>query len=183
MMRRLSSGRFLTRAWDRFKRPVLSVYLIVLRRSVGAEGLSFVDETIDAGYATYRTLARVHVLVDSLFPVQVGRGSVPISNTPHFSFVKAHLGHEGAGWNKDDWKKYVTHESDSNSAAVSQRQERFEKLMDEIRKNPADVNLLVAINPGLRGFEIVDGFHRAAIVAACLPGARVSCSVVSHIVA
>ena len=77
----------------------------------------------------------------------------------------------------------MTHESHSNSAAVSQRQERFEKLIDEIRKNPADVNLLVAINPGLRGFEIVDGFHRAAIVAGCLPGARVSCSVVSHIVA
>lgn len=172
----------LVRSWGRVKRPVLSVYLAAFSRLLRAESLQFVDETIDAGYASYRTLARVHVSVDSLFPVQVGRGPVPISNTPHFSFVKAHLGHEGAGWNKDDWKKYMTHEFASNSATVAQRQERFEKLIDEIRKNPADVNLLVAINPRLRLFEIVDGFHRAAIVAACLPGARVSCSVVSHVV-
>ena len=84
MQRRLMSGCFLTRAWDRVKRPVLSVYLTVLRRSLGAESLRFVDETIDAGYATYRTLATVRVPVESLFPVQVGRGPVPISSTPHF---------------------------------------------------------------------------------------------------
>ena len=105
MQRRLMSDLFLARAWGRVKRPVLSVYLAVLRRSLGAESLRFVDETIDDGYATYRTLAILDVPIESLFPVQVGRGPVPISSTPHFSFVKAHLGHEGAGWNKNDWKK------------------------------------------------------------------------------
>ena len=77
----------------------------------------------------------------------------------------------------------MTHESASNVAAVAQRQERFERLIEEIRDDPANVHLLVAINPSLRGFEIVDGFHRAAIAAACQPGARVFCGVVSHIVA
>ena len=97
--------------------------------------------------------------------------------------MKSHLGHGGAGWNKDDWKRYMTHESASNVAAVAQRQERFERLIEEITDDSDDVHLLVAINPILRGFEIVDGFHRAAIVASCQPGARVFCSVVSHIVA
>jgi len=175
--------RLLARAWTLTKRPILKVYLGVFRGILSAEALLFVDETIDAGYATYRTLASVRVPVESLFPVQPGHGPIPIQRTPHYSFVRAHLGHGGAAWNKDDWKKYMTHESASSSAAVVQRQERFEKLIDEIRKNPADVNLLVAINSSLRGFEFVDGFHRAAIVAACRPGARVSCSVVSHIVA
>jgi len=97
--------------------------------------------------------------------------------------VKAHLGHEGAGWNKNDWKKYMTQESASSVSAVAQRQGRFERLIDEIREMSADVHLLVAINPSLRGFEIVDGFHRAAILAACRPKSTVSCSLVSHIVA
>jgi hypothetical protein len=148
-----------------------------------AEGLRFVDETVDAGYATYRTLATVRVPVESLFPVQVGRGPVPISETPHFSFVKAHVGHQGADWNKNDWMSYMAHESASPAAAIAKRQARFEKLIDEIGQTPADVHLLVAVNPRVRGFEIVDGFHRAAIVAVCRPGTRVSCSVVSHIVA
>ena len=77
----------------------------------------------------------------------------------------------------------MTHESASNVTAVAQRQERFEGLIEEMRDDSDDLHLLVAINPRLRGFEIVDGFHRAAIVAACQPGSRVSCSVVSHIVA
>ena len=132
MGRRLVSGLFLTRAWELFKRPVLSVYLNILLRSLGAESLRFVDETIDAGYATYRTLATLRVPVESLFPVQVGRGPVPISSTPHFSFVRGHLGHEGAGWNKGDWNRYMTHEPASNVAAVAQRQERFERLIEAI---------------------------------------------------
>jgi hypothetical protein len=146
--------RLLARAWTLTKRPILKVYLGVFRGTLCAEALVFVDETIDAGYATYRTLATVRVPVESLFTVQLGHGPIPIDRTPHYSFVRAHLGHEGAGWNRNDWKKYMTHDS----AAVAQRQERFEKLIDEIRKDPADVNLLVAINPSLRGFEIVDGF-------------------------
>jgi hypothetical protein len=147
------------------------------------QNLRFVDETIDAGYATYRTLAKVRVPVELLFPVQVGRGPVPLSSTPHFSFVRAHLGHRGGDWNKTVWKRYMTNDSFSSPATVSRRQARFEKLIEEIRDNPADVHLLVALNPRIRGFEIVDGFHRAAIVAACHPGSRVECSVVSHIVA
>ena len=75
----------------------------------------------------------------------------------------------------------MTHESASNVAAVPHRQERLERLIEEIGDESDDVYLLVAIHPSLRGFEIVDGFHRAAIVAACQPGARVFCSVVSHI--
>jgi len=96
---------FLARAWGRVKRPVLTFYLAAFSRLLRVESLQFVDETIDAGYATYRTLAIVRVPAESLFPVQVGCGPVPISSTPHFSFVRAHLGHEGAGWNKDDWKR------------------------------------------------------------------------------
>ena len=77
----------------------------------------------------------------------------------------------------------MTQESSSGVSAVAQRQGRFERLIDEIREKPADVHLLVALNPRLRGFEIVDGFHRAAILAACKPASTVSCSLVSHIVA
>ena len=149
-------------------------------RWLGAERRRFVDEKVDAEDPTYRLLAIVCVPVESLFPVQVRRGPVPISSTPLFSFVKAHLGHEGAAWNKNDWKKYMTQESASSVSAVAQRQGRFERLIDEIREMPADVHLLVALNPRLRGFEIVDGFHRAAILAACKPGSTVSCSLVSH---
>ncbi len=175
--------RLLATAWDRVKRPVLSGYLAVFGSWLRAEGLRFVDETVDAGYATYRTLATVRVPVESLFPVQVGRGPVHISETPHFSFVKAHVGHQGADWNKNDWMSYTAQESASPGPAIAKRQARFEKLIDEIGQTPSDVHLLVAVNPRLRGFEMVDGFHRAAIVAVCQPGTRVSCSVVSHIVA
>ena len=97
--------------------------------------------------------------------------------------MKAHLGHEGAGSNKNDWKKYMTDESSSPPSSLAPRQKRFEKLIDQINDNPDDVHLLVALNPRLRGFEIVDGFHRAAILAVCRPGSTVSCSLVSHIVA
>ena len=139
-------------------------------RWLGAERRRFVDEKVDAEDPTYRLLAIVCVPVESLFPVQVRRGPVPISSTPLFSFVKAHLGHEGAAWNKNDWKKYMAHESASSVSAIAQRQGRFERLIDES----------IALNSRLRGFEVVDGFHRAAILAACKPGSTVSCSLVSH---
>ena len=77
----------------------------------------------------------------------------------------------------------MTQESASSVSAVAQRQGRFEKLIDQISDNPDDVHLLVALNPRLRGFQIVDGFHRAAILAACKPGSTVWCSLVSHVVA
>jgi hypothetical protein len=145
--------------------------------------VSFVDGIVDAGYATYRTLATFNVSIESLFPVQLGRGPVPLASTPHFSFVKAHLGDDVQEWSKQDWKNYMTDQSAFAQAVVARRQERFEKLIEEISGNPHDVHLLVALKPGLRGFLIVDGFHRAAIVAACLPQSTVSCSLVSHIVA
>ena len=179
----MTPNSFLVRSWGRVKRPVLSVYLVAFSRLLRAKSLQFVDETVDAGYATYHSLALVSCSRGVFFPVQIGRGPVPISSTPHFSFVKAHLGHEGAGWNKNDWKKYMTQESAPSVSAVAQRQGRFEKLIDQISDNPDDVHLLVALNPRLRGFEIVDGFHRAAILAVCRPGSTVSCSLVSHIVA
>ena len=77
----------------------------------------------------------------------------------------------------------MTDESSPPPVSLVLREERFERLIDEIREKPADVHLLVALNPRLRGFEIVDGFHRAAILAVCRPEATVSCSLVSHIVA
>ena len=110
---------FVTALWESIKRPVLALSLVVFQRWLGAERVHFVDDYIDAGYATYRTLATVRVPVETLFPVQVGRGPVPISSTPHFSFVRAHLGHEGAGWNKNDWKKYMTQGSASSVSAVA----------------------------------------------------------------
>ena len=87
------SGRFLTRAWGSSKRPVLAISLVIFDRWLGAERLRFVDDQIDAGYASYRALAIRDVPIESLFPVQLGRGPVQITSTPHFSFVKAHLGH------------------------------------------------------------------------------------------
>jgi hypothetical protein len=175
--------RLLVRLWKITKRPVLTLTLRILYRWLGAERVRFVDDRIDAGYATYRTLAILDVSIESLFPVQLGLGPVPIISTPHFSFVKAHLGHEGERWSKDGWKDYMINESTSDPGSLEPRQERFEKLIDQISDNPHDVHLLVALNPRLRGFEIVDGFHRSAIVAACKPGSTVSCSLVSHIVA
>lgn len=175
--------RLLVRLWEITKRPVLTLTLRILYRWLGAERVRFVDDRIDAGYATYRTLAILDVSIESLFPVQLSLGPVPIISTPHFSFVKAHLGHEGERWSKDGWKDYMINESTSAPSSLEPRQERFEKLIDQISDNPNDVHLLVALNPRLRGFEIVDGFHRAAIVAACKPGSTVSCSLVSHIVA
>ena len=177
------SGRFLTRAWGSIKRPVLAISLVVFHRWLGVEHLRFVDDRIDAGYSTYRTLAILDVPIESLFPVQLGRGPVPLTSSPHFSFVKAHLGHQNEAWSKDDGKDYMTNESSSPPGSVAPRQERFEELIDQISDNPDDVHLLVALNPRLRGFEIVDGFHRAAILAACRPGSTVSCSLVSLIVA
>lgn len=85
-------------------------------------------------------------------------------------------------WSKDGWKDYITKAS-SPPGSVESRQERFERRIDHISDKPNDVHLLVALNRRLRGFEIVDGFHRAAILAACKPGSTVSCSLVSHIVA
>ena len=175
--------RLLVRLWKITKRPVLTLTLRILYRWLGAERARFVDDRIDAGYATYRTLAILDVSIESLFPVQLGLGPVPIISTPHFSFVKAHLGHKGERWSKDGWKDYMINESTSAPGSLEPRQERFEKLIDQISDNSNDVHLLVALNPRLRGFEIVDGFHRAAIVAACKPGSTVSCSLVSHIVA
>ena len=110
------------------------------------------------GYATYRTLANLDVSIESLFPVQLGLGPVPIASTPHLSFVKAHLGHQGEVWSKDGWKDYMINESSSPPGSVEPRQERFERLIDHISDNPNDVHLLVALNPRLRGFEIVDDF-------------------------
>ena len=78
------SGRFLTRAWGSIKRPVLAVSLDVFLRWLDAESLRFVDDQIDAGYATYRTLAILDVPIKSLFPVPLGRGPGSISSTPHF---------------------------------------------------------------------------------------------------
>ena len=175
--------RLLVRVWNVTKRPVLALTLRILHRWLGAQRLRFVDDQIDAGYATYRTLAILDVSIESLFPVQLGLGPVPIISTPHFSFVKAHLRHQGQVWSKDSWKDYMINESASPPGSVEPRQERFERLVDHISDNPNDVHLLVALNPRLRGFEIVDGFHRAAILAACKPGSTVSCSLVSHIVA
>ena len=89
--------RFVTAVWDSIKRPVLALSLVIFHRWLGAESVRFMDDQIDAGYATYRTLAILDVSIESLFPVPLGLGPVPIISTPHFSFVKAHLGHQGRG--------------------------------------------------------------------------------------
>ena len=175
--------RFVTAVWDSTKRPVLALSLVVFYRWLGAERMRFVDDQIDVCYATYRTLAILDVSIESVFPVQLGLGPVPITSTPQFSFVKAHLGHQDEVWSKDGWKEYLINESSSSPGSVEPRQERFERLIDHISDKPNDVHFLVALNPRLWGFEIVDGFHRAAILAACKPRSTVSCSLVSHIVA
>ena len=107
--------RFVTAVWDSTKRPVLALSLVVFYRWLGAERVRFVDDRIDAGYATYRTLANLDVSIESLFPVQLGLGPVPITSTPHFSFVKAHLGHQGEVWSKGGWKDYMINESSFSS--------------------------------------------------------------------
>ena len=53
--------RFVTAVWESIKRPVLALSLVVFHRWLGAERLRFVDDQIDAGYATYRTLAILDV--------------------------------------------------------------------------------------------------------------------------
>ena len=174
--------RLLSRAWDSYKRPILRAFLRVFRNRLSAEDLRFVDGLTVVGSPTYRTLATVRVPVESLFPIHEGQGPVAMSSTPHFSFVKAHLGYGGGDWNKIGWKRYMTDGSSLGSFPGPGRQKRFENLIEDIRDSPVDVHLLVALNPRFRGFEIVDGFHRAAIVSVCHPGTRVSCSVVSHIV-
>lgn len=179
----LTFERLSARAWNQTKRPVLAAFLWVFRKRLGAQDLRFADETIDAGYATYRTLATVRVPVTSLFPVQVGRGPVPLITTPHFSFVQAHLKEESGSWEKESWRSYTNQASPSSPSTEAKRQQRFEILIDRIKEDPEEVHILVAINPRLRGFEIVDGFHRAAIMAVCHPHKKVLCSVVSHIVA
>ena len=106
---------FLTTAWDRIKCPVLALCLVVFYRSLVAERVRFVDDRIDAGYATYRTLAIFDVSIESLFPVQLGLGPVPITITPHFSFVKAHLGHQGEVWSRDGGNEYMMKKSSFSS--------------------------------------------------------------------
>ena len=59
--------RFVTAAWESIKRPVLALSLVVFHRWLGAEHLRFVDDEIDAGYATYRTLAILDVPIESFF--------------------------------------------------------------------------------------------------------------------
>lgn len=61
--------RFLTAVWDSTKRPVLALSLVVFYRWLGAERVRFVDDQIDVGYATYRTLANLDVSIESVFPV------------------------------------------------------------------------------------------------------------------
>jgi hypothetical protein len=56
-------------------------------------------------------------------------------------------------------------------------------LVDSVASDPSDVALLVAINPRLRGLEVVDGFHRLAAHAAAWPARPITCHVVSEIVA
>ncbi len=56
--------RLLARAGTRTHRPILRAYLSVLRAISSAEALLLVEETIDAGYAAYRTLAKVRVPVE-----------------------------------------------------------------------------------------------------------------------
>lgn len=99
--------RFVTAVSDSTNRPILALSLVVFYRWLGTERVRFVDDQIDAGYATYRTLANLDVSIESLFPVQLGLGPVPITSTPHSSFVKAHLGHQGGLWSKDGWKDYM----------------------------------------------------------------------------
>ena len=95
--------RYVTAVWESIKRPGLALSLVVFPRWLGAERLRVVDDQIDAGYATYRTLAILDVPIESLFPVQLGRGPVPLTSSPHFSFDKAHLGPQNEVWSKDHW--------------------------------------------------------------------------------
>lgn len=76
--------RLLVGVWNITKRSVLTLTLRILHRWLGAQRLRFVDDQVDAGYATYRTLAILDVSIGSLFPVHRGLGPVPIAHTPHF---------------------------------------------------------------------------------------------------
>ena len=68
--------------WNRTKRPILRTLLVVSHYFFRGEGLRFEDRRINAGYATYRTVASLTVLPQSLFAVQVGQGVVPVMTTP-----------------------------------------------------------------------------------------------------
>jgi hypothetical protein len=149
----------------------------------GGKELTFDTKIVDAGYATYRTVSTIAVPLSSLFPNHFERGPILITDSPHYSFAKAHLEGDSDEWRKSEWRDYIAKQNRYTPEELRKRESRFEGVIESASESPARVRILVAINPKLKGLQVVDGFHRLSAVAACGTATHLSCDVVSEIIA
>jgi hypothetical protein len=97
---------------------------------------------------------------------------VDLDETPHYQFVKARLRADEVG---SEWEEYIRAQHCCGDAEMQRRRENFEELINLAVENRARFKVLVERHEGV--FRIVDGFHRAAVLANTHPKKRVLCAV------
>lgn len=101
------------------------------------------------------------------------KGPIDLRTSPHYSFVRSVVEEHPA---HDDYLAYIVDQFGYDAATASARLESFVSLIEAYRRGGSCFSVRVRIG-GDRSVRIVDGFHRAAIVAACDPDTLIECQV------
>jgi hypothetical protein len=151
---------------------MLFLYRFVCFRHASGRRFSFAE--YDAGYRTFATVAVAAIPVRQLRAIHLDRGSMLLSATPHYAFVRNRV---DGDMSREPYLTYMTLRLDGSEERVRQRVESFERLIDHYMENRPDFLLLIHLI-SCDTAHILDGFHRAAIIHALDPNARVCCAIV-----
>lgn len=115
---------------------------------------------------------------DELRAVHFKNGPIKIEYSPHYQFVQNLLGQAVSSQPiPDKWEDYISEQYHLSERELGNRREKFVKLIADYQ-NGAEFDVLVRCNPLTGNFDVVDGFHRLACIAAINPESRIRCLLV-----
>lgn len=160
-------ARFLVKSLLRHTRLIIATY------REGKHGFFIPSfSRYDTGWGVFPVVGTKLIHLSNLKARLFWGDLVNLDESPHYQFVKARLRTDSVG---SEWEEYIRAQHRCGDAEMQRRRENFEKLIKLAIEERARFKVLVERHGGV--FRIVDGFHRAAVLANTHPQKRVWCAV------
>lgn len=116
---------------------------------------------------------RRRVPASSLYAIHHELGHVPIHSTPHYRFARALIEGTQSSKEKNEWRAYIAAQHGISFSALDVWEMKFRYLVRASRKSRT--LFLIKVRQESGALIILDGFHRAAIMAARGRNATIAC--------
>ena len=116
---------------------------------------------------------RQRVPASSLHAIHYEFGPVPICSTPHFRFARALIEGAKSSKEKNEWRAYIAAQHGVSVKALDVWERKFRYLVRVSGKRRT--LFLIKVREDTGALTILDGFHRAATMAARSRHATIEC--------